>query len=97
MQQTNTPWYLTGIVEAAQKGDADAQFALADRFWRGHIAPKDPEQAFYWYTQCANAGDIRGLRGLANCFAQGIGTEKDLQKAYDLLDHSLNRLMGVLG
>ena len=97
MQQVNTPWYLTGIVEAAQKGDPDAQFALADRFCRGHIAPKDPQQAFYWYTQCAKSGDVRGLRGLADCYAYGIGTEKDLQQAYALLSRLVLYMMGSNG
>jgi TPR repeat protein len=44
---------LANVLQAAERGDAQAQFDLARRLHRGVQAPHDLAAAFYWYSQAA--------------------------------------------
>jgi TPR repeat protein len=44
---------LANVLQAAERGDAQAQFDLARRLHRGVQAPRDLAAAFYWYSQAA--------------------------------------------
>ena len=43
---------------------------------------KDETQAFKWYSQAALAGNAEAQVNLASAYAQGLGVDKDLVKAY---------------
>ena len=51
-------------------------------------------EAFHWYQQLANLNHPAGLFGLANMYAKGEGTDKNSQKAGQLIKQSalLNHL-----
>ena len=42
---------------AAELGDAAAQFALGDMYYQGQSIPQDHIQAHLWWNLAANAGD----------------------------------------
>ena len=88
------------IRNAAEKGDANAQFTLGCiydgarydsnyREWDGTYTMLneniDHERAAYWYNQAANQGVASAMGNLANSYRYGRGVEKDLIKASELM------------
>lgn len=41
------------------------------------------KESFLSYLSSAEKGDSSGQNGLGTCYEQGIGTEKNLNKAFD--------------
>ena len=72
------------LEKSAGKGYAPAQVTLA------YILDKSEQdtQALHWYQQAANNNYPAGLFGLGNMYAKGEGTEKDTQKAGQLIRQS---------
>lgn len=56
---------------------------LADFYKDGTGTPKDPRQAFYWYSKAANGGDYYANLMLGDAYYNGNGTTKDLKKALE--------------
>ena len=50
--------------DAAQRGDASAQFDLGRMYEQGHGLPKDDEQALLWYRKAAGQGHLRARIGV---------------------------------
>lgn len=71
----------------AEEGDKVAQYEIA-----GWYMPADgfkegsAEKSFYWYNKSAENGYVPALLGLAHCYYNGIGTEKDFEKTKSLLE-----------
>jgi len=55
------------LAEAADRGDVEAQFALACRYRTDHESPKDLARAVYWYRKAAQAGHIGAMSDLGSC------------------------------
>ena len=73
------------LLAAAQDGSLDAACRLAQNYCRGSGgAPRDEEKGFYWFAKAAEAGAIAAQYGLGLCYARGIGTERDAEKAVRL-------------
>ena len=72
------------LEKSAGKGYAPAQVTLA------YILDKSEQdtQALHWYQQAANNNYPAGLFGLGNMYATGEGTEKDPQKAGQMIEKS---------
>lgn len=52
----------------------------------GWGVPQDGNAAFQSFTHAADEGVLEAHSGLAQCFTDGIGTTKDLERAkYDFL------------
>jgi localization factor PodJL len=66
---------------AAQTGDAAAQFIVATRFLDGTGIAGDLTQAAHWYQKSANAGLAPAQYRLATLFERGRGVPKDLATA----------------
>ncbi len=69
------------LMEAAQNGNADAQFKLAASYGKGEGVEKDPVKAVYWCTKAAEQGDPSAQHNLAICYDLGDGIEQDYNKA----------------
>ncbi len=41
------------IVEAAEGGDTETQFELAEMYRKGDMVAEDPKKAMEWYRRCA--------------------------------------------
>lgn len=63
--------------EAAEAGHAPAQTRLAYLLDNS----EENEEAVAWYRRAAELGDAEGMSGLANMYAAGEGTTKDLPAA----------------
>lgn len=88
---------------AAEKGDADAQFTLGciydgARFDNNYVNWDDKytmldneidhERAAYWYTLSANQGHRTALCNLGLAYKEGVGVKKNLVKATEYMSKS---------
>lgn len=67
------------IVDAAEQGDSNAQFALSEYYLSG----ENKEQAFPWALKSAQQGNSWGENNLAYCYQHGYGVEKDEIVAFE--------------
>ncbi len=72
------------LQKSAAGGYAPAQTTLAFIL----DASEDNAQAFHWYQQAAEAGDAAGMFGLGTMYAKGEGTERDPQRAGELIEQA---------
>lgn len=59
--------------EAAQQGNAKAQFELSQKYYKGDSIKKDTAQAIYWLDQSARRGYSDAQLFLASCYSEGKG------------------------
>jgi hypothetical protein len=71
-------WYFL----AAESGEAQAQYNLADLYLHGEGVPKDEQKAFSWYEKAAFQGHSGARIMAGSMLAVGRGTSKDLAGAY---------------
>ena len=53
----NDPEAAAEVLEAAHKGDMDAQFAAGLVYAEGRGVPQDAVQSYYWLTRAVEQGD----------------------------------------
>jgi len=68
----------------AEKGDRNAQFALAVRYQFGNGVKPDFNKAADWYSKAANAGHLGAMNNLAALYFDGKGVERNYTKAGEL-------------
>jgi TPR repeat protein len=68
--------------DAALKGNADAQNALATFFYRGEVVPQNFATARQFFQAAAQRRQPDAMFNLAVMLAQGQGGDKDLAAAY---------------
>lgn len=74
-------WY----TKAAEGNIREAQYWLACCYFEGKYVSQNDEIGFSWMRKSANsdnAGYAKAIVYLAKCYEQGIGTEKNDEKAY---------------
>ena len=67
--------------EAAERGDADAQFTLGTYHLMQEGGNRDPEQAVRWFRQAAEQGHADAQYLLAHCYLSGDGVGRDPEQA----------------
>lgn len=72
-------WYQ----KAAEKNNADAQFALSNAYSVGRGVAVEPKQALHWLTKAAENGNITAMMSLAGLYETGVGIARDTAKAAD--------------
>jgi TPR repeat protein len=70
-------WYR----KAAEKGDADAQYALGDLYDSDQGGLQDYEQAAFWYRKAADQGNSNAEYKLGNLYLDGDGVPQDATEA----------------
>lgn len=65
----------------AERGNVDAQFALAQAYDRGRDVPQDKAEAVKWYRRAAEQGDAPSQYYVGNSYWEGIGVTKKEQEA----------------
>lgn len=65
----------------AEKGDVEAQFALAQAYDRGRNVPRDKTEAIRWYRRAAEQGDAFAQFALGNNNWEGTGVLKNEKEA----------------
>jgi len=78
----DTPSPKLSLDEAAQQGDAKAQFNLAVRYAKGEGVAQDKKEAVYWYRQSAEQGFAVAQLALGKSYLMGEGVPKNEQTAY---------------
>ena len=69
------------IRQAAERGNAPAQFRLALCYEEGQGLSQDYGQAVYWWRKAAEQGYARAQHNLAVCYAEGQGVSQDYGQA----------------
>ena len=69
------------IRQAAERGNAPAQFRLALCYEEGQGLSQDYGQAIYWWRKAAEQGDAEAQYSLGICYAEGIGVDRDSKQA----------------
>jgi TPR repeat protein len=67
--------------EPAAAGDAQAQFALANRYFYGVGVPQDYSQALLWYNKSANQGFAPAQNLLGYMYQHKFGVPRDYKRA----------------
>ncbi len=49
-------------IDLAQKGDAEAQYKIAEMYWSGYGAAIDTDKAWYWCNRAAKKGHSKAIR-----------------------------------
>jgi TPR repeat protein len=65
----------------AEKGNVEAQFALAQAYDRGRDVPKDKAEAVRWYQRAADQGDAFAQFALGNNYWDGTGIVRNEKEA----------------
>ena len=66
----------------AEKGNANAQFNLAQMYDKGQGVPQDYQQAARWFTKAAEAGLANAQDNLASMYFLGEGVPQDYVLAH---------------
>lgn len=81
MGRTPLPSSIRQLQKLADRGDAMAQYQLAQCLEQGVGIPQDPRAAYMGYHYAVNLGSKQAIRALGRCYEQGIGTVKNLAAA----------------
>lgn len=76
--------------QAADKGNTEAMFRVADMLARGALGERDYNGAFQWYERAANQGHVAATTMLADCYLRGLGVERNPERAVQLLEVASN-------
>ena len=66
------------LSQAAEKGQAVAQYRLGTMYERGQGVMADPAKAAHWYELSANQGNRKAMHNLAVSYASGANGKKDM-------------------
>jgi len=66
------------MLQAAEQGNADAQFNLGVMYDNGRGVRQDYAQAMQWYRQAAEQGDAHAQLALGLRYATGQGVRQDI-------------------
>ena len=71
------------LLAQARAGDAQSQFALANRYFRGGDVPQDYAQAVFWYRESSDQGFAPAENQLGDMYEHKFGLPRDYKRALD--------------
>lgn len=74
--------YLNTYLKAV-RGDAQAQFLLAERYENGNGIEKSPLKAIKWYEKAAENNNADALNNLGYCYEYALGVAQSSKKAFE--------------
>jgi localization factor PodJL len=77
----NLPDVVKFRTQAAEKGQAVAQYRLGTLYERGQGIPADAAKAAHWYEMAANQGNRKAMHNLAVSYAGGASGKKNMAEA----------------
>jgi localization factor PodJL len=80
-QPVNLPDAVRFLTQAAEKGQAVAQYRLGTLYERGQGVAADPVKAAHWYEMSAAQGNRKAMHNLAVSYASGAGAKKNMAEA----------------
>ena len=69
------------LLDAAERGEVEAQFELAERLRHRGTHEIDFQQAFSWYLRAAESSHTRAQHRVGICLLEGIGCARDPEMA----------------
>ena len=72
----------TPLQQAAEQGNARAQYKLAHKYENGDGLPQNYAEAFKWYKKAAEQGNTDAQLCLAYMYCNGKGTAKNYIEGY---------------
>lgn len=81
------------LLDKACRGDSKSQAEVGNRYLLGKVYwmsfnRRDYQEAYKWYNKSALQGDKDGLYGMGMLYMNGLGVEKNFQKAADYFRQS---------
>lgn len=76
---------------AADLGDAQAQYAVAQQYANGTGVAKDSSVAVSWYKLAAEQGHAGAQSALGACYLAGVGVAPDFRQAVDWLQQAADQ------
>src|SRR5690606_14898007 len=70
------------LQQAAELGNAEAQYNLGYCYQSGTGTEQDQKKAIEWYSKSADPGFNDGLYQMMMAYGQGTGVEQDFEKAF---------------
>lgn len=83
------------FIQAAGKGDSQAQYTLGKMFYNGVCTGRSYFQAAFWYSKASAAGNPFADYELAKMCKFGIGIEKEATKAKQLFADSYQAFLSL--
>ena len=80
------------LEDAANNGDAEAQFEMAVRYEQGQGVTKDFARAIGWYRKAAEGGHAEAQSTLGWFYQNGQGVEQDIEKAISGTSKGLSKM-----
>ncbi|HKQ10587.1 MAG TPA: hypothetical protein VJS85_05310 [Rhizomicrobium sp.] len=77
----NLPDAVKFLAQAAEKGQAVAQYRLGTLYERGQGVAVDGIKAVHWYGLAATQGNRKAMHNLAVAYASGTGSKKNMAEA----------------
>ncbi len=68
-------------LDAAETGDAEAQYDVAYRYEKGRGVDEDDDLALVWYMKSADQGIAKAQYKVGSFYLKGIGVDEDPQQA----------------
>lgn len=72
---------ITRLMNAAEKGDAEAAGRLGDLYRLGEGVTQSWREAFRWYKLAATQGDKDAQNNVGSCYLEGLGCRRNLAEA----------------
>ncbi len=66
------------LIDAAKRGEPQAQFEVGKRWHLGHGVPVDMKKAAHWWRKAAKQGHAEAQGCLGECYCEGEGVARDL-------------------
>ena len=79
--------------QAADQGEADAQYNLGLCYYKGEGVRKDQAEAVKWFRKAAEQGHVKGQCNLGVCYDNGEGVPKDDAEAVKWFARPPNKAM----
>jgi TPR repeat protein len=79
-ERTASP-VIVALRRRAANGDADAQFALGERYQQGNDVPRSSTRAVFWFRKAASQGDRLAQSALGEAYSGGQGVPRDEAQA----------------
>ena len=78
----------------AEDGDVNAMVSLAVSYMCKSEKKANSGLALKYSMMAADRGDFRGIVALVGCYAEGIGVEKNVDKAKEYVDKAISKFKG---
>ena len=84
----NNATKIDNLINRANKGNAQAQFELGERYCDGKGVEQDYQKAVEWLTKASDQGHAKAMFSLGWCYGKGCGVPKDVNKGFELSKQS---------